>query len=150
MKGSDDITGKGEIQIEPIGQIKNDFTEEVPEDYKDKESVIEIFEGYKEGLLGIGEHSHITVLMWFHKGDRSIKQVHPMADEDNPLTGVFATRSPVRPNPVAVSVCRLVERKGDELLVKGLDALDGTPVIDIKSYSPYDISDPEYPDWIPR
>lgn len=138
------------IEIEPIGFVKNDFKDKVPDDYKEKESIIKVKKGYSEALLGIEEHSHITVLMWFHEGDRSIKQVHPMADESNPLTGVFATRSPVRPNPVAVTVCELIKREENELLVKGLDGLNGTPVIDIKSYKPYDVSDPKYPDWVPR
>ncbi|MFW5928279.1 MAG: tRNA (N6-threonylcarbamoyladenosine(37)-N6)-methyltransferase TrmO [Thermoplasmatota archaeon] len=138
------------IEIETIGVVKNEFKDEVPDDYKEKKSTIKLKEIYSEALLGIEENSHITVLMWFHEGDRSIKQVHPMADESNPLTGVFATRSPVRPNPIAVTTCELIKKEGIELLVKGLDGLDGTPVIDIKSYKPYDVSDPKYPDWVPR
>lgn len=138
------------IDIEPIGVVNNDFKGEIPDDYKVKESTIKVKEKYSEALLGIEDHSHITVLMWFHKGDRSIRQVHPMADKSNPLTGVFATRSPVRPNPIAVTVCKLIRREGNKLVVKGLDGLDGTPVIDIKSYKPYEVSDPKYPDWVPR
>ena len=138
------------IEIEPIGYLKNDFKDEIPDDYKDKESIIKIKEEFTEGLLGIEKNSHITVLMWFDRSDRSIQQVHPMADKENPLTGVFSTRSPVRPNPIAVTVCRLIRKEGNELTVKGLDGLDGTPVIDIKSYKPYEVSDPKYPDWVPR
>ncbi len=138
------------IKIEPIGVVKNDFRDEVPEDYKEKESIIKIKKKYSEALLGIEEHSHLTVMMWFNQSDRSIKQVHPMGNLDNPLTGVFATRSPVRPNPIAVTVCELIKKDGNELTVKGLDGLNDSPVIDIKSYKPYEVEDPEYPDWIPR
>jgi len=138
------------IEIKPIGYIHNDFKDEIPEDYKEKESIIKVEEQYADGLLGLGEHSHITVIMWFDESDRSIQQVHPMGNLENPLTGVFATRSPVRPNPIAVTVCKIKEIDDNKITVKGLDGLDGTPVLDIKSYKPHEISDLEYPDWIPR
>ena len=73
-----------------------------------------------------------------------------MADDSNPLTGVFATRAPVRPNPISCTVCELVDRKENILRVKGLDALNETPVIDIKSYKRYEIDEPEFPDWAPE
>lgn len=138
------------IEIKPIGYLKNDFKNEIPDDYKDKESTIKINEEFTDGLQGIEKNSHITVMMWFDRSDRSIQQVHPMADMDNPLTGVFATRSPVRPNPIAVTVCKLIRKKGNMLTVKGLDGLDGTPIVDIKSYKSYEVSDAKYPDWVPR
>lgn len=138
------------INLYKIGIVKNDFEEEIPEDYKEKISIIEINNKYEDALLEIEKHSHITVLCWFNKSDRSVLRVHPMGDKSNPLTGVFATRSPVRPNPIAVTVCELVKREGNKLFVKGLDALDATPVIDIKSHKDFDVEDLEYPDWIPR
>ncbi len=134
-----------------VGKVISDYEDEIPKDYKERVVKIKIHEDHTDCLLHIEEHSHIVVLMWFHKSDRDIQQVHPMADMDNPLTGVFATRSPVRPNPIAVTVCELEKREGNTLYVKGLDALNGTPVIDIKSYmSKYKIDDPKFPDWVPE
>ena len=141
---------EGYINLYKIGIVKNDFEGGIPEDYKEKISIIEINDEYEEALLEIEKHSHITVLCWFNRSDRSVLRVHPMADESNPLTGVFATRSPVRPNPIAVTVCELVKREGNKLFVKGLDALNETPVIDIKSHKDFNLEDLEYPDWIPR
>ncbi len=139
-----------EMNLVEVGRVVNEFNKDIPEDYKEKTSEIHIHEQYSEALLGIEEHSHIVVLCWFDRSDRTIQQVHPMGDADNPLTGVFATRSPVRPNPIGVTVCRLIERKGNVLVVEGLDAYEQTPVIDIKSYTTkYVIDDPKFPNWVP-
>ncbi len=138
-----------EMRLIEIGRVKNTFDEQVADDYKEKTSEIHIHEQYSEALLGIEEHSHIVVLCWFNRSDRDILRVHPMRDPDNPLTGVFATRSPVRPNPVSITVCRLVERRDDILVVEGLDAYNDTPVIDLKSYTTkYEVDSPEFPKWI--
>ncbi len=147
----DTSSEKRTYTIEEIGRAKNDYSEEVPEDYDERISVIEVFEEHLEALKGIEENSHVVIFFWLHESDRSVKQVYPMGDESNPLTGVFATRAPVRPNPIGSTVCRLEKREGDELYVKGLDALDDTPVIDIKPYtSKFKIEEPEFPDWVPR
>ncbi len=138
------------LELKEVGIIRNDFVEEVPEDYKKKISFIEIFEDYIPSLKGIEKNSHISVFFWLDRSERDIQQVHPMGDRDNPLTGVFATRAPVRPNPIGETICELLERDGNKLVVKGLDALNDTPVIDIKVYKQYDIEDPEYPDWAPE
>jgi len=138
-----------QFDVVEVGKVVNDYEDEIPNDYKERVVKIKIHEDYTDCLLHLEEHSHIVVFMWFHQSDREIQQVHPMGNLDNPLTGVFATRSPVRPNPIAATVCELVRREGNVLHVKGLDALNGTPVIDIKSYpSRYAIEDPIYPDWI--
>nr|AGF93025.1 protein containing Uncharacterized protein family UPF0066 domain protein [uncultured organism] len=137
--------------LEEIGRVENDYSEEIPDDYDERISVIEVFDENLEALRGIEENSHVVIFFWLHESDRSVKQVHPMGDESNPLTGVFATRAPVRPNPIGSTVCRLEKREGEKLYVKGLDALDNTPVVDIKPYtSKYNIEDPEFPDWVPR
>lgn len=133
-----------------IGEVKNEFIDEVPEDYQEKKSILVIYDKFEKALLGIEEHSHLVILCWFNKSQRDILQVHPMGDSSNPLTGVFATRAPVRPNPIALTVCKLLKREGNTLHVKGLDALNETPVIDIKSYKADDIDDVRYPDWVPR
>ena len=106
------------------------------------------------GILdGIDGFSHILVLYWAHlvpAQARSITKVHPMGRKEFPLTGVFATCSPARPNPISVTAVRLLERRGNVLVVKGLEAVDGSPVIDIKPYTPYyyRARNVRVPDWI--
>jgi tRNA-Thr(GGU) m(6)t(6)A37 methyltransferase TsaA len=92
-----------------------------------------------DGILdGIDEYSHLLVLFWAHLSppdQRSLTRVHPMGRQDLPLTGIFATQSPVRPNPILATVVKLIERKGNVLKVTELDALDGSPILDIKPYT---------------
>lgn len=93
---------------------------------------------WAELLDGIEDFSHVLVLYWPHLIDparRSLRKVHPMGRKDLPLTGIFATCSPVRPNPVLVSAVPLVARKDNLLEVKGFEAVDGSPIIDVKPYS---------------
>ncbi len=97
---------------------------------------IEIYAEYVEALEGIEKLSYIDVLYWMHKlteKDRRKLKVHPRGDLSKPLTGVFATRSPMRPNPIGLTRVRLLRRERNVLFVEGLDALDGSPIIDIKS-----------------
>lgn len=98
-----------------------------------------VVDGDLDGILdGIEEFSHLLVLCWAHlipPERRSITRVHPMGREDLPLLGIFSTHSPARPNPILATVVRLVERKGNVLRVEGMDAIDGTPVIDIKPFT---------------
>jgi len=93
-----------------------------------------------DGIMdGIEEFSHLLVLFWAHMvppEGRSIRKGHPMGRRDMPLTGIFATCSPARPNTICATVVRLLERKDNILTVEGLDALDGSPVVDIKPYNP--------------
>ena len=97
-----------------------------------------VIEDRLDGILeGIEEFSHILVLYWPHKvphASRSLCQVHPMGRKDVPLKGIFATCSPARPNPVLVTAVRLLSRDGNVLKVQGLEAIDGSPVVDIKPY----------------
>jgi len=114
---------------------------------------IEIYDKYKDALLGLEEFSHIYVFYWFHENDtpqqRSILQVHPRNDRRNPLTGVFATHSPVRPNLIALTLCRIVSVSENMIAIDGIDAHDGTPVIDIKSYNARNEAKPPFrtPEW---
>lgn len=96
---------------------------------------IDIFPEYLEGLEKIEETEKIDVYYWMHKleeEDREKLKVHPQGDKNKPLTGVFALRSPVRPNPFGETKVTLVRREGNSLFVRGLDAFDKSPVIDIK------------------
>ncbi|AQU99637.1 MULTISPECIES: tRNA (N6-threonylcarbamoyladenosine(37)-N6)-methyltransferase TrmO [Desulfococcus] len=105
---------------------------------KETVSRLEIFPQWIELLDGIEGFSHILVLYWPHLIDparRNLKTVHPMGRKDLPRQGIFATCSPARPNPVLVSAVPLAGRKDNTLEVKGLEAVDGSPIIDIKPYS---------------
>jgi len=105
-----------------------------------KKSVIIINKEYSDCLDGIEDFSHIVVLFWTHKvsdNARQIKKVHPAGLKQMPIKGIFATRSPVRPNPICKTTVKLIERKGTTLIVEGLDAIDNTPVVDIKPHVPF-------------
>jgi tRNA-Thr(GGU) m(6)t(6)A37 methyltransferase TsaA len=101
---------------------------------------IEIFAPYQDAMLGLEGFSHITVLYWFHKNDtpekRAILQVHPRKDPANPLTGVFGTHSPERPNLIGLTRCRILAIEKNLIRIDPIDALDGSPVIDIKCFIP--------------
>ena len=121
---------------------------------QDENLWIDIFEDFSDGLLGLEGFSHINVLFWFHENDtpekRAVLQVHPRRDEQNPLTGVFATHSPVRPNLIGLTRCKILSIEGNRIFIEDIDALDGTPVIDIKCYIPDSGEDSEVqvPDWV--
>lgn len=120
------------ITITPIGVVRNGIHEK-PETWADICSEIHVRKELEEGLEGLEEFSHIVVVFAFYSSTSSLK-VHPKGREDLPLVGVFATRAPVRPNPLGVSIVELIKRKGSTLTVKGLDAFDGTAVLDIKPH----------------
>jgi len=119
------------MQVYPIGIVK--YCEE-RESAKDAVQ-IEIYEQFSAGLKGIENAEYLWILFWMHKlseGDRKTLQVHPRGDVTKEKQGVFALRSPMRPNPIGLTKVRLVKRKGSTLIVEGLDAFDETPVLDIK------------------
>ncbi len=97
---------------------------------------IEIAERYAPALAGLADFSHILVFTWLDRNDRpetrGTLQVHPRGNPANPLTGVFATRSPVRPNLIGLSACRILAVRGCLIAVDRIDVFDGTPVVDIK------------------
>jgi tRNA-Thr(GGU) m(6)t(6)A37 methyltransferase TsaA len=95
---------------------------------------IEINEEYQEGLKDIEGFSHITLVYLFHKSEGYSLLVNPFLDDQ--FRGVFATRSPRRPNPIGISTVRLLERRENTLRVLGIDVLDGTPLVDVKPYVP--------------
>lgn len=100
---------------------------------KDTISEIEIFDEYLPGIKSLDELSHIIVLYWGDRADRSVVETKtPFSDR---VLGVFSTRSPNRPNPIAFCVCEILEVGENTITVKNLDALDGSPVLDIKVYS---------------
>ena len=130
--------------INPIGVVRK----------SDDAVRIEIFNEFADGLLGLEGFSHIFVFYWFDQNDTPAKrktlQVHPRKDPRNPLTGVFATHSPLRPNLIAITLCRIIAIKENLIEIEQIDAIDGSPVIDIKCYIPASVEDKDVrlPDWI--
>jgi tRNA-Thr(GGU) m(6)t(6)A37 methyltransferase TsaA len=125
----------------------------VVERAEEQEARIRIFQEYCAGLKGIEEYSHLIILYWFHLRDnekeRQTLLVFPRRHEVNVEKGVFACRSPSRPNPIALCVVQLLKAENCVLTVKGLDALEGSPIVDIKPYLPRADSIPnaEAPPW---
>lgn len=140
--------------LKPIGTVRNEV-KETPSGQRDwwSEMVSEIvIDGsLTEALDGLEQFSHIIVLFWIHRLTESEipLRIHPMRRQELPLTGLLATRTPNRPNRIGVTIVKLLERQGNTLKVKGLDALDGSPVLDIKPYIPRAdfISDAKVPKW---
>ena len=85
-----------------------------------------------DALDGLQVGQRVIVFTWFHRSDRSVLRVHPRSDPANPLTGVFATRSPDRPNPIGMHPVEVLAIEGTRVRVSDLEAIDGTPVIDVK------------------
>lgn len=112
----------------------------VVEKVRGNEAAIRIFPEFCEALKGVEDYSHLIVLYWIHlrnnEEDRRTLLVYPKRHKVNVLTGVFACRSPSRPNPIGLCVVELLKREGCTLIVKGLDALENSPIIDIKPYIP--------------
>ena len=128
------------IRINPIGMVHSTYTE--PSKMVDHRhmAIIEIFPDYVEALLRIKEHSHLWILSWFHLADReTLRTVPSRVDPDAPEYGVFGMRCAKRPNPVALSLVWLERVSGNLLYVRELDALDGSPVVDIKPYFENDV-----------
>ena len=128
--------------VHPIGSVAK----------TERETTIVLDEKYQSGLLGLDGFSHIWVFWWFDRNDtpeqRAVLQVHPRRNPDNPLTGVFATRSPMRPNLIALTLCRVVSIRDNVVRIEKIDAFDGTPVLDIKPYIPPDVTTATVPAWL--
>ncbi len=130
-----------EFVIRPIGTVRSALrsTAEAPKQGRlaGTEAEIVIDPAYAEALAGLAERTgRIIVLCWMHEADRGRLKVFPRGQEDRPERGVFSTRSPHRPNPVSLHTVELLEVRGNVLRVRGMDAVDGTPVVDIKPHSP--------------
>ena len=126
--------------LQPIGLIHSDLKsrENAPrQGYEGApDAWIEIKESVTPALHGIVVGDALIILTWFHRSARDVLQVHPRGEIENPLTGVFATRSPDRPNPIGLHRVTVREINGNRLKVGPIEAIDGTPVIDIKIVLP--------------
>jgi tRNA-Thr(GGU) m(6)t(6)A37 methyltransferase TsaA len=131
------------LTVKPIGIVHSPFRSK-DEDIHPKvaESVgkVEIFKEYAEGLSDIEGCSHIVIIFWLHKAKFTELKVRPYHHPET-LHGLFATRSPNRPNPLGMTVVELVDRKDNVLTVRGIDMLEGSPVLDIKPYTRHDKKD---------
>ena len=134
------------ICLNPVGVVNK----------QGKRAYLEIYPEYTSALEGLKGFSHVWVFYWFHENDtpeqRLTLQVHPRRDPANPLTGVFACRSPERPNLIGFTACRIVNVNGNIVEVEDLDARDGSLIIDLKPYIPEGDAIPEArtPEWLKR
>ena len=124
------------IQLKPIGVIRNALSQAHRDTPWDAiESEITIDEEWCDALDGLAEFSHIWVIFYLDRVSApDSPRVRPMRRDDLPLVGRFATRAPSRPNPIGIRAVELLQVCGNVLRVRGLDALDGTPVLDLKPY----------------
>ena len=134
------------FNIFPIGRIKK----------TDTTCEIHIQDQFSDALLGLESFSHIYVLYWFDRNDTPEKRltlrVHPQKNKQNPLTGVFATHSPMRPNLLALSLCKIVSISANIIQIEDIDAHPDSPVIDIKCYIPPRVTreDIQMPEWVKK
>ncbi len=115
------------IEIEPIGKVRR---------VNDDICELDVDPSYQDGLEGVGPGMKLDVLYWMHRltaEQRQRKKVHPRGDAGRPLRGVFALRSPMRPNPIGVTQVLVTEVNGTRIRVRGLDAADGSPIVDLKA-----------------
>lgn len=145
-----------DITLRPVGFVRNEMNEKVSGGaYRDIVSEIVVEEDLQDCLDGIEHHSHGIIIYWLNRipeEERKVLKVRPMGDASLPIVGVFATRSPARPNPIGIETVDILGRDGNVLRVKGLDALDSSPVLDIKPYTKHHDSAKGViePEWMER
>lgn len=123
-------------EIKPIGVIRSELASREAAPRQGNEGApdawVEVNSAVAEGLEGIAVNSEIILITWFHKAHREILKLHPRGDKSYPITGVFSTRSPDRPNPLGLHRVTVLKITGNRLKVRPIEAIDGTPVVDIK------------------
>lgn len=140
-----------EIKLNPIGFVKNKIMQSRFGNFADEISEIVLNKKFTEGLDGIEDYSHIIVVYWLHKARTCDIHHIPQGKIGRvPEVGIFACRCVNRPNPIGITTVKLLERKENKIKVKGLDVLNGTPVIDVKPYWPqYDkVKNEKIPKWV--
>lgn len=134
-----------QYSIEPIGHVRSTLTnlDDAPMqgDEGAPDAWLELTPEVAQGLIGIKRGDELLVLTWLHLAERDVLQVHPRGDLSRPLTGVFATRSPDRPNPIGLHRVSVLEIAEQRLRVAPLEAIDGTPIVDIKPVLSGSVSD---------
>lgn len=129
-----------DFKIRPIGVIRSELTSRDAAPRQGSEGApsawVEVNPAVAEGIEGISVGSEIILITWFHKAHRNTLRLHPRRDRSRPMTGVFSTRSPDRPNPLGLHRVAVLEIAGNKIKVKPIEAIDGTPVVDIKPVLP--------------
>jgi len=143
-----------DVTLTPIGYVRNRVKEPMPDGWANVESRVIIRPELADMLLNLSDYSHVIIVFWPHEVSADVRgskpQLHPRDDEANPLMGVLATRSQIRPNPLLTTPVPLLAVNDNVLKVRGLDAIDGSPVLDVKPYLPYydSIADARLPKWV--
>lgn len=137
------MRGSVTFEMVPIGVVHSPYTsvDDIPRCAAEKleeEAIVEVFHEFAEGLADLNGFSHVMLLVHMHQATTTKMTVVPPIDGNEQARGVFATRSPLRPNHIGLSTVELVRIEGRNLVVQGIDLLDGTPLLDIKPYMPYD------------
>ncbi len=141
------------IILRPIGVVTNSVSDKEHHGWQKVISEISLKNQYVPALDGLGEFSHVIVLFWLHEvtaEERASKRARPLRKAEIPELGIFAWHSSRRPNPVGMSIVKLLGIEADRVKVQGLDAINGTPVLDLKPYveSYYHIDNPMEPHWV--
>ena len=143
-----------EIEMKPIGYVKNDVQEKKDVSWGEDVSYVLLEEEYCGGLKGLEDFSHAIILYYLDKAEfisEKHLQRHPQNRPDMPLVGIFAQRGKDRPNTIGMTSVEIVAVSDSTLTVRGLDAISGTPVLDIKPYYPvYDKKEAKTPEWVDR
>lgn len=125
-----------ELELRPVGVIRSPLTSRLDAPRQGDEGApdawLEVRASLADGLDGIAVGDELLIVTWLHQARRDVLKVHPRNELSRPLTGVFATRSPDRPNPVGFHPVTVRQITGNRLLIGPIEAIDGTPVIDIK------------------
>ena len=143
------------ISLQPIGVVRNDVKEPKDEDWGSVVSQIRLDPALADGLLELQHFSHAVVVFLMHEArfePAAHLARHPRDREDLPLVGIFAQRARHRPNPIGITTVRIERVERGTLIVRGLDAIDGTPVLDVKPHVPvFDApARPRVPEWMDR
>ncbi len=142
----------GSIKIKPLGRASNNIKQPMLAGWNKVVTKIILDKKFEKGLIGIEDYSHVIIVYFMDKEKECHLRHHPQGRKDIPYIGIFACRCPQRPNRIAFSTVKLISRSGNVLKVKGLDILDGTPIVDIKPYTPqYDlVKDSKVPAWVKK
>lgn len=138
------------LTITPIGTVRNEIRTPIVQGWGKVVSDLVLNERYTDGLDGIEDYSHVVVIFWMDQAGppKSLKG-HVQSREDLPVAGLFARRGPSRPNPIGITAVSLLGREKNVLRVRGVDAMDGTPILDIKPYTPAfdNVENARVPQW---
>ena len=143
-----------DIIMQPIGYVKNNVQDKKDVSWGEDSSTISLYEEFHGGLKGLEEFSHVIILYYLDKAnydkDKHLQR-RPQNREDMPLVGIFSQRGKDRPNKIGMTSVQIEKVNVDSITVKGLDAIDGTLILDIKPYYPvYDKKDAKVPEWVTR